>query len=615
MGFLRSAAIAASMSTGLVTFMPEPAAAAAQAAERHSYHLPPQPLADSLRAVGIASGRSIGASADLLSGRHAPALKGDFTAEEAVTALLAGSGLRYRAVGAGHRHRRGRLQRAPPLPHLNVPEIVVTGTRIRQAPIASPVIQLDQNAMRDAGQTSLGDVVRTIPQNFGGGQNPGVGANVPSASGINVGSASTINLRGLGSDATLTLLNGHRLAYNGSRQGIDISAIPLAIVDRIEIVADGASALYGSDAVAGVANIILKRDYDGVEARANIGASTDGGNFQQQYGALAGARWSSGGVIAAYEFARNTDIRSDDRSYATSRPGVTLYPALRRHAMAVAGHQALSDTLDFQLDALFNKRWSEVGFPLNAAGDREISRIEQRSTSRSFALGAFPHPRCVSMTGNCRYPAFTARNGSFCAAIAFADGVQTSANSVCYCNNGSSVELAANGGLFRLPGGPLKLAVGTGYRNNTLDAFRSEGDANNVKRSQDSHYIYGELSVPLIDGEQKSPASTIKPERCPALRALSRHRRRYDAEVRRHLCANHRRHSKGKLGPVVSCADALSAVSGADRASLSGSKSGWHGRCGGHRPATTGRQRRTLRLNALERGRRRSKYGHSFFNG
>ncbi|MFX4466449.1 TonB-dependent receptor plug domain-containing protein, partial [Acinetobacter baumannii] len=89
---------------------------------------------------------------------------------------------------------------------------------------ASPMIRLDQKDMRDAGQSSVAEVVRNIPQNFGGGQNPGVGNNVPAASGINVGSASTINLRGLGSDATLTLLNGHRLAYNGSRQGIDVSA-------------------------------------------------------------------------------------------------------------------------------------------------------------------------------------------------------------------------------------------------------------------------------------------------------------------------------------------------------------------------------------------------------
>src|SRR3546814_1212331 len=86
----------------------------------------------------------------------------------------------------------------------------------------------------------------------------------------NLASTSTLNLRGLGPDATLTLINGHRIAYDGAFQGVDISAIPLAALDRLEIVADGASALYGSDAVGGVANIILRRDFDGIWSSARI---------------------------------------------------------------------------------------------------------------------------------------------------------------------------------------------------------------------------------------------------------------------------------------------------------------------------------------------------------
>src|SRR3546814_6494740 len=80
----------------------------------------------------------------------------------------------------------------------------------------------------------------------------------------NLDSSSQLNLRGLGPDATLTLLNGHRLPYGGAFAGIDISAIPVAAVERLEIVPDCASAQYGSDAVAGVANIILRRDFEGL---------------------------------------------------------------------------------------------------------------------------------------------------------------------------------------------------------------------------------------------------------------------------------------------------------------------------------------------------------------
>ncbi|NJC00036.1 outer membrane receptor for ferrienterochelin and colicin [Sphingomonas trueperi] len=82
------------------------------------------------------------------------------------------------------------------------------------------------------------------------------------------------NLRGLGSDATLTLINGHRLPYDAVNQGVDISIIPLAALERIEVITDGASALYGSDAVGGVANLILRRDYDGLLTSARVGAST-----------------------------------------------------------------------------------------------------------------------------------------------------------------------------------------------------------------------------------------------------------------------------------------------------------------------------------------------------
>src|SRR3546814_6079331 len=81
--------------------------------------------------------------------------------------------------------------------------IIVTGSRIRNVPVASPVITLDQESIRDSGQSTVADAVRTIPQNFGGGQNPGIGFNVPEASGADVGGGSSVNLRGLGSDATL----------------------------------------------------------------------------------------------------------------------------------------------------------------------------------------------------------------------------------------------------------------------------------------------------------------------------------------------------------------------------------------------------------------------------
>src|SRR3546814_13026068 len=94
---------------------------------------------------------------------------------------------------------------------------------------------------------------------------------------------------------------------------MDVSAIPVSAVERIEIVADGASAIYGADAVAGVVNILLKPDYDGVSTMARIGASTDGGHVQQQYGLLGGRAWKSGGFLAAYDPTLSSSIRSGPR--------------------------------------------------------------------------------------------------------------------------------------------------------------------------------------------------------------------------------------------------------------------------------------------------------------
>lgn len=173
--------------------------------------------------------------------------------------------------------------------------------------------------------STVAEALRTLPQNFGGGQNPGVGFNVPATSGEDIGGGSSVNLRGLGSDATLTLLDGRRVSYNAAHQSVDISAIPFNAIARIDVVPDGSSALFGSDAVAGVVNVILRRDLNGFEMSARVGGSTDGGNFEQQYSATGGRTWAGGGLLLAYEYGSNSRITDDQRSYGASRPGLTIY--------------------------------------------------------------------------------------------------------------------------------------------------------------------------------------------------------------------------------------------------------------------------------------------------
>ncbi|WP_066588432.1 TonB-dependent receptor [Sphingomonas pruni] len=470
--------------------------AAAQEQMRYDFHLPAGSLAAALRSVSRITGRSIAGAADLLAGKSAPALNGSFTVEAAVDRLLAGSGLRARAVGDGlvieAAPTGGEGASTPTF------DIVVTGSRIRGGKVASPVVTVSRDDARNQGQASLGEIARSIPQSFGGGQNPGIGLNVPAASGSDLTGGSSINLRGLGSDATLTLLNGHRLSYSGSRQSVDVSAIPLGAFDRIEVVADGASAIYGSDAVGGVANIILRRDMQGVETRARIGGSTDGGSFSQQYGLTAGARWQGGGFLTAYEFNRTTPVQWYQRDYAINRSiGLMLMPALRSNNVLVSGHQSLGGGFAFTIDGLYNKRHVLLVYPYDPSGNLNISKFVAPTDDESWAVV----PALSWSSGNRLHVELSASYGRD--RTDYSVSLVTPANDSrlafgCYCNRALSVELSGDGKLFDLPGGPAKLALGIGYRRTALELFSGAGSYRNFDRADVSHYAFGEVELPLL---------------------------------------------------------------------------------------------------------------------
>lgn len=374
--------------------------------------------------------------------------------------------------------------------------IVVTGSRIRGAEIAGDVITIDQDAIVAVGQIDLGEAIRSLPQNFGGGQNPSVGTGAGLVN-SNLNSASSANLRGLGPDATLTLLNGHRLPYDAAFQGVDISSIPLAALDRIEVVPDGASALYGSDAVAGVVNVILRRDFDGVATSAQLGASSDGGYFRQQADIVGGTKWNGGGFLLAYDFARNSAIEARQRSYAGSLdPDASLYPSQQRHAITFTGYQNLGDGVLAKVDAFYSRRKSRT------IGGTEVSRFEFNPEVESYTiapsleieLGVGWQAKAVGVFGRDRtyYPStFTEQP----------DPPTTITG--CYCNDVASADFSAEGPVFAIAGGDIRLAIGGGFRNNGLDFSRlATGRAReSFEVTRRSRYAYGELFVPFISSD------------------------------------------------------------------------------------------------------------------
>lgn len=209
-----------------------PATAGYQAQD---YDLPAQALGDALRAVARSSGQSIIVPTDLVAGKRAPALKGEFSPEAALAQLLAGSGLTAHRVGDALVIQRIDAESAQDAQGTGEgagdQSIVVTGTRIRgRAPAGASVITIDRAAIAQSGYATTQQVLQALPQNFGGGPNETTSITGRGNAEANATSGSAVNLRGLGPSSTLVLLDGERVAMAGiSGRFVDISLIPTAI--------------------------------------------------------------------------------------------------------------------------------------------------------------------------------------------------------------------------------------------------------------------------------------------------------------------------------------------------------------------------------------------------
>ena len=189
-------------------------------------------------------------------------------------------------------------------PEHTLEEIIVTGSWIRGGNASDNLITIDREAIDKAGFSDIDGLLRALPQNYAS-DSPAAARGTSGA--LNSGFGSGVNLRGLGSDSTLTLLNGRRIAPAGGDVGgfTDVGGLPLAAIERVEVLLDGASALYGSDAVGGVVNFVLRSDYDGAETRLRYGSgSTEADDYTLSQ--VVGHSWQSGRMLASVEY-RETD--------------------------------------------------------------------------------------------------------------------------------------------------------------------------------------------------------------------------------------------------------------------------------------------------------------------
>lgn len=470
---------------------------------------PEQSLSQSLKDIAHQTGANILFTPDAVSGIRAHALNGQMTAEGAVQALIAGTALEavpdgnggwiVRKAAPAERHSENGLGEAPR------EEIVVTGTNIRGAnTIASPVITINREQIEMTGYANTQDLIRSIPQNFGGGQ---LGASADGAigpgrnGGNNIEGGTAVNLRGLGETSTLTLLDGHRIASSAYGGFVDVSTIPLLALERVEIVDDGASATYGSDAVAGVANFILRKDLDGAETDVRFGAATSGSLNEEVVSQALGHQWGQGGAVLTFDFNNRTTLQASERSFTSTAPKPTniLNPDTK-YSIAFTGDENLTDSLDAFADALVARDSTRSVNTFAAGGNSTYDQfVDSNSTNVS---GGFHYhaPRNWLFTLSATYSNQDTSDGF----DAYPGSVPLGKKIDFFTDTLASYDLSGSGDLFSLPGGTAKAAVGVSDREERANHRNTAFDeALGFKRNVLAEYA--ELSLPIVGSANAVP--------------------------------------------------------------------------------------------------------------
>ncbi len=332
--------------------------------------IPAQPVGDALNQFAEQSGLQVVLYADDAEGVETPAVAGTFEDSHFVLdALLASTGLEYefinertvavnavaddteRSSDRGNRRTASSPTSTGQAPTSNdgdsaeeliaaavesaaagkpaeeLEEIVVTGSRLVHDPgkLTRQITVFNRDEIERSGATRLDEFLQRLPQNVNAPNNVGSGFAPPGIGeptfglGDNVFAGSSINLRGLGSQYTLILINGRRPARGGQFGAItDISNIPIDRIERIEILFDGAAAIYGADAVGGVVNIITNREFEGTSVAAAYSDTEDGGGARYNLQLGRTFNWDSGSLTASVTY------QAQDQIDGAARPNIVL---------------------------------------------------------------------------------------------------------------------------------------------------------------------------------------------------------------------------------------------------------------------------------------------------
>ena len=278
-------------------------------------------------------------------------------------------------------------------------EVVVTGSRIRRDPTnaPTPLITVSREDLLSTGQSTVIDYLATIPA-----LSNSVVPSDTTGSNLGDGGLSLANLRSLGSGRTLTLVNGRRqVGSNGGSLAVDVDTIPRLLIENIEIITGGASSVYGADAVSGVLNFVLRKDYEGVEIDANYGMINQEGQANERVSALIGTNLFDDrlNLWAFAEYDRNDEVRILDIDWYRANPGLATVDSDPTNSIVGPISDGIFDVAGpfFERRQLQILRWGQT----TVSNNRAASPLNDPET---------PFANCTSITASACYnvgPGFT----------------------------------------------------------------------------------------------------------------------------------------------------------------------------------------------------------------
>jgi len=507
---------------GLVTVGMAVPAHAQQTDEMVEFNIPAQKLSNALKSYGVTADRQVLFAVNLVRGKQANAVSGELQPDMALDKLLMGSGLAYETTASdvvviktvqrdtadGQMLRVASIgeddvgdttisdtERSEPqqLEDQQLEEIIVTGTNIRgvQNP-TTPVLQFDRRDIELSGVATVEDFLRTMPQNFNA-STPIAFDSANDSGKSNTLSGTSIDLRGLGAGATLTLLNGRRMTASGNGSFVDVSVLPLGAIERVEVLTDGASAVYGSDAVGGVVNFITRKDFEGLEVSGRYGTVTDGSQEDYKLGAAGGRSWDGGGAMFGVDYFDQQPLMTRERDFIdltiADNPVGSIGAESQMLSAFASINQNLANRVSFATDALYSNR--ESGSFQNLA-----NQLEFRNEQDSYYINSrLDHELTDEITVSLFYD-YSREDATSTNSRDFSDVSNTR-------NRLYVVEGAVSGQSLTLPSGDkISFAIGGLYRNEKLEADYLIG-LSSVERDVNS--AYGELLIPLIADGNAGP--------------------------------------------------------------------------------------------------------------